>query len=124
MNVLKIVAADASDKKTIVDGSASVRINSIGVTSDDSSNRILQLILTKASVDYLIASVTVVAGAGSNGTDPSVNLLNATSCPYLVKDAYGNYYLKLLTGEALSVKSTTTVTSGKTLGFTVHGPAI
>ena len=61
--------------------------------------------------DIPIASLLVVANAGTEGTNvAAVSGLNATKMPYLEKDLAGNYFLPLAPGHKLRAKALATIT--------------
>lgn len=112
--VVQIVNADASNSKTLVsDPGGNAKIAAIYFTSDDTSNRVVQIRVTRGGTDYLVASVTVTALAGSDGTVNTINgFSGATGLPV---DQDNQVYLFIVSGDTITIKATTTVTSGKTI---------
>lgn len=126
LGVVQIVNADASNSKTIITAGANgSKVVSVVVASDDTSARILQLSVTRSATVYIIGSYSVPAASGTDGTTAAVDLLKggpSTLIPGLPVDNSGQRYLFLQSGDTLTVKSTTTVTSGKTIHLTsVYG---
>jgi len=64
-------------------GDVGALIDSIGVTSTDTADILLQIFITDTLIDYKIGEVTVPAGSGTDGALPSINLLNTTALPFL-----------------------------------------
>lgn len=58
-------------------------IDSIAVTTDDTSDVTLVLKINDGSNDFTIGEVVILDGAGTNGTDPAQNLLSSTALPFL-----------------------------------------
>jgi hypothetical protein len=115
-----IVAADASNEKTIgTGGTNGTIVRSLQAVSSDTSDRVLQIGISVSSVVYLLGSVKVPAGSGNDGVLPAVDLLGAVLMPGLPVDENGMHYLIIESGEILQVLSTTTVTAAKTV--TVQG---
>jgi hypothetical protein len=106
--------ADTTTKKTLVTaGTNGSKIAALIVTSTDTAARILQLWLTRSAVSYLIGSVEITIASGSDGTTPSVNLLNTTAIPGLPIDSDGQPYLFIAGADTLQASVTVTVTSAK-----------
>jgi hypothetical protein len=125
----KIVTADASTLKTIytagVDGTL---IDSILVSSDDTSYRDLQLWTTIGGVDFLLYTVTIPANSGFTSGVPIMSLLEnaragSSVFPFgwYVIDANGNKLLRLKALEILKAKVLTTVTAAKTIYIRASG---
>jgi hypothetical protein len=118
LGLAQIVNADASNKKTVVTAGANgSKLTALTACSDDTSARIVQVIVTRSATDYILASVPVPAGSGTDGSAAAVNLLNATILPGLSIDNDGQRYLFLESGDTLAVKATTTVTAAKTVAI-------
>jgi hypothetical protein len=118
LGLVQILNADASSKKTVVTAGANgSKLTALTASSDDTSARIIQLIVTRSATDYILASVSVPASSGTDGTAAAVNLLNPTILPGLSVDNDGQRYLFLESGDTLTVKSTTTVTTAKTVSI-------
>jgi hypothetical protein len=116
LGLAQIVNADASNKKTVVTAGANgSKLTALTAASDDTSARVVQVIVTRSATDYVLASVSVPAASGTDGTAAAVNLINSAILPGLPVDNDGQRYLFLESGDTLAVKSTTTVTAGKTV---------
>ena len=90
-------------------GANGSRINYISVSSDDTVAVILELYYNDLTTDFLIGSITIPAGAGTDGTTPPVSLLNATAMPFLGEDLA--YYLEAL--DKLKIAAKVAVTAAK-----------
>lgn len=109
------VNGDGTGLKAVVTPvSAGTRVKSLMAASDDTTARVLQLWLTISAVDYLLGEVTVPIGAGSDGSTPAVNLLNATNMPGLQYDGV-NRFLDVANGSVLKIKTKVAVTAAKTV---------
>lgn len=114
--MVQIVNADASALKVLVTAGANgSKVVSVNVASDDTSDRLVQLYVTRGGVDYLLGTVNVPTLSGTNNTAPTVNLFNTTQMPGLPVDNDGQPYLLLESGDVLKVKTTSTVTAAKTV---------
>lgn len=117
-----IVNADASNLKTIATAAGTfLEINALQATSDDTSDRLLQLILTVGGTDYLIGTVNVPTLSGTTATAAAVDLLGSSNLKLPIYDANNNKLLRLDAASVLKVKSTTTVTANKTVTITAIG---
>lgn len=113
---IRIQNADGTTFKSlgiapVADGS---RVKAIHITSDDTSDVVLQFAVTISGVDYVLGEISVPDGAGTNGVDPAVNGLNEAQMPALQTDGIVRF-LELATGSDLKVKAKTAVTAGKTI---------
>ena len=118
----QIANADASNLKSLGTISADgTKIVSIVAVSEDTADRVVQLVVTRASVNYSLPAVTVKAGAGNDGATPAVSLLPNVLWPGMAQDADGAPYIFAQSADAVQAKSLTTVTSGKIIH--IHGVA-
>lgn len=109
------VNGDGTALKTVVTPvAAGTRVKSLMATSDDTTARVLQIWLTISAVDHLLGEVTVPIGAGSDGSTPAVNLLNATSMPGLQFDGISRF-LDVANGTLLKIKTKVAITAAKTI---------
>lgn len=117
---ITIVNADASGQKVVCTAGANgSKVIGLTACSDDTSNRILQIVIKRSATSILIGSATVTTLAGTDGgTTPVKNLLNSVDIPGLPVDNDGQRYIFLESGDTLEVKSTTTVTAAKTISLT------
>lgn len=112
------VNGDGTTAKDLVSAATDgTKIFAINVTSDDTSARIMQVLIHDGTTAYLIGSVNVPTLAGTDGTTPAVNLLDPTQIPGL--DADGELFLK--TGYKLQCKPTVAVTAAKTVSVVCLG---
>jgi hypothetical protein len=97
------------------------RVKTIHITSDDTSDVVLQFAVTIGGVDYILGEISVPDGSGTNGVDAAVKGLNPTQMPALQSDGIV-YWLDLATGSELKVKPKTAVTASKIINvFTEVG---
>ena len=119
--LVQIVNADASNQKTLVSAGANgSKIVSVMLSTDDTSSRIIQLSIKRSSTNYILGSVTVATLAGTDGVTPAQPAFDLSLLRGLPVDNDGNPFIFLESGDELDIKSTTTVTSGKT----VHAVAV
>lgn len=111
-------ADSANTKKTIhTAGSNGSKVVAVTASSTDTSARIAQLWLTRSATSYLLGSVNIPAGSGTDGVVAAVNLLLSTLIPGLPIDNDGQRYLHLESGDTFQVSCTTQVTSAKEVDF-------
>ena len=107
-----------ADSTTIQDlltaGADGARVDSIAITSDDTANMDVLIYLNDGINDFLVGRVAVVAGSGTDGTNPTVKALNETELPFLKDDL--SYYLQA--AYKLRVAVVAAVTSAKKLTIT------
>jgi hypothetical protein len=119
VGVVQILPADTTTAKTLVTaGSSGTKVVSLTATSTDSTARVITVSLVRSATAYVLTTVTVPITAGTDGTTPSVNLLNTSIFPGLPVDNDGQPYLFLQSGDTLTVASTVTVTAAKAISFT------
>jgi len=97
------------------------QLTGIAVTSGDTSARVAQLWITLSGTDYLLASKSIAAASGTDGSAMTVNLLDGIISPFLKMDKDGNRYINLESGQLLKASFTTQITSGKTITVTGIG---
>lgn len=120
--VQQIQNADGTTVKTLVSGGANgTKIESINVTSTDTSARDVAIYLTVSATNYLLATISIPATAGSVDNIVSVDLLRNAQWPALAFDNNGNKYLYVANGSTLSVGALTAVTSAKAIQFVAQG---
>lgn len=123
--VVNIANADASNLKTIYTGGTNGTIlDSIIVTSTDTSARDLQFYITISAVDYLLVTISCPANSGNTNSISVLDVLNHarfSSTGYPTYDPNGNKIFRLQASEILKVKALTTVTSGKTISVIAKG---
>jgi hypothetical protein len=96
-------------------------VESIAVTSTDTSARDITIAVQKGGTDYPIGTMTIPINAGSIAATAAIDFLNSVQCPWSRFDANGNRVLYLETGSVLRVKVlTTAVTAAKAISFFVQ----
>lgn len=90
-------------KVVLTGGTLGSRIDTLFASNSDTGvTTVLQLALTKSSVNYVIGEVSIPANAGTNGTVKSVGVLNSTDIPGLAYTENGSLYLE--SGVSLSAR--------------------
>lgn len=111
-------SADTTSEKTVwTAGANGSLIDSIAVTSDDTSAVILVLSINNLTTSYKIGELSIPAGAGTDGSTPAVNLLSQTAMPFLQR----NGGLPIQGTYKLNVNAKVTMTAAKTLTITPIG---
>lgn len=108
--------ASGTGKVTVRTASANGdKIESICLTSTDTSARVLNVIITVSATDYQIGTINVPITAGTDAAaTAAVSLLeNNSMMPFLRKDSNGRAYLYLANGSTLSLAAQVAITSGK-----------
>lgn len=122
--VIQIVNADGTSSKTAITGGGSgSKVVSLMATSDDSSARVVRVRISRSGTHYIVGAVSIPALSGTDGSAPSVDLINSVSMPGLPLDGDAQHYLFLESGDTLTVAlASGAVTSGKTISVTaVYG---
>ena len=91
---LDIENGDGTTAQTLLTaGSNGARVNFISAVSTDTAAVKLNLYYNDGTTDFLIGSVNIPAGAGTDGgTTPAVSVLNSTDMPFIGDDL--SFYLK------------------------------
>ena len=113
----QLLPADTTAWKDVYDNSAgtkAVRIEGLGITSDDTSTVNIQFSMLASGTNYLAGTVRAVTLSGTDGAAAKINAL--TSIGTLAPD--GIYDVWVGAGEKLQAKSLVTVTSAKTVTIT------
>lgn len=107
----------AATAKTLFTASAEGGlVNSIAVTSTDTSPVIIEILVTPSGgVAQKIGEVNIPAGSGTDGTLPAINLLNASA---LAGSLQADGSLALEGAGVLSVRNKTQVTTAKIMDIT------
>ena len=114
--------ADGTTKKTIFTAGANgSKVVAILAGSTDTAARTAQLWLTRSAVSYLLGTVVVAIGAGSDGTARTANLMPSTLMDGLPLDNDGQRYLYLESGDTLQVGFTVAVTAAKQIDINAIG---
>ncbi len=113
------IELDDANTTTIVDfvtaGSSGTRINSISATTDDDTADVALIIYYHDGADdFIIGRVNIPIGSGTDGTNPTISVLNITDLPFLADDL--SYYLA--NGSKLRVSLVATITATKVLHLT------
>ena len=119
---VQIVNADGTTLKTLYTaGSSGSTINSIMVTSTDTSNRDIQLFLYDGSTSYLLGTYQILANSGNTNAIVTVDLLKNTQNLAAAFDALGNKTINLQANYVLKVGLLTgSVTAAKALNFVCY----
>lgn len=119
---VQIVNADGTTLKTLYTaGSNGSTINSIMVTSTDTTNRDIQLYINNGSTDFLIGTYLILANAGNTNTSVTVDILKNAQNLAAAFDAMGNKTINLQANYVLKVGLLTgSVTSAKALSFVCY----
>lgn len=119
---IQILPADTTTLKTICAGATNgTKIESIIVTSTDTSARDVALYKTISAVDYLLGTVSIPITAGFTNAIPSIDLLNNPQIPGICVDAFGNKYILVASGTTLKIAALVTVTTAKAISITASG---
>jgi hypothetical protein len=95
-------------------GSSGSKITGIVLTSTDTAAQTVQVAIVYSSTTYILGTVVVPAGAGTNGSIPSVNAMAPAILPGLPIDYSAKpYFLLKNASDAVSVAPLATITSGK-----------
>jgi hypothetical protein len=112
--LVQIVNADSTGKKTACTAGANgSKVTGLNVCSDDTSNRTLQVFITRSATDYLIGTAVITTLAGTDGSTLPIDVLSLI--PGLPVDNDGQRYLFLQSGDTLRVAITSAVTAAKTV---------
>ena len=95
-------------------GTKSVRVEGLGITSDDTSTVNIQFSMLASGTNYPVATVRAVTLSGMDGAAARVNALSSVG----VLGPDGIYDLWIGAGEKLQAKSLVTVTSAKAVTIT------
>lgn len=121
-NSITLVNADGTALKLLFTaGADDSDVDSITVTSSDTVARILSLYVTRGGVDYILGTVTIGAGTGTDGFNFNIDLLNPINFQGLPLNNVGKPYLRLKSGDTLKVAVTTAVTAAKTIYIMAFG---
>ena len=98
-------------------------VESILVSSTDTSARLLQLSILTGAVSYILGTINIPLSSGTTGAAPAVNLISSTNTAIIPvnTDSNGNQYIYIGSGSVLQVNCTTTVTTAKIISLTAQG---
>jgi hypothetical protein len=110
-------SADTTTAKTIATaGTNGSKVTAVSICSDDTSDRVFQLGITRSATFILLGSVNLKTLAGTDGATAAVNGFNLI--PGLPVDSDGQKYFFMESGDTLQAKTTTTITAAKTVSVT------
>jgi hypothetical protein len=89
------------------------KVTGLIATSTDTVARDLQILVTRSATDYVLATVTIAAGAGTVAGTAPVNLLTTTNFPGLPTDSDGNPYFYCESTDTLKAGLLVAVTAAK-----------
>src|SRR5438105_403278 len=113
---VQIAPADTTNIKTLVTGPADgTIIDSLIISSSDTSARDVTLYKTISSVNYPLCTISIPATAGTVNGVPSVDVLRSANIPGLANDSKGNRVLLVPSGTTLGIAAGTTVTTAKAI---------
>lgn len=95
-------------------GTKAVRVEGLGITSDDTSTVNIQFSILASGTNYLVGTVRAVTLSGTDGAAARVNAMATVGT--LAPD--GVYDIWVGAGEKLQAKSLVTVTSAKAVTIT------
>ena len=96
---------------TLTVGANGSKIVSVIVTSTEATSRVIRLSYTRSAKTYYLSTATVPAGAGTDGTNSTTDLLASTLIPGLPIDNDGQHYFFLQTSDTLGVTATVAPTA-------------
>lgn len=89
-------------------------VKSLSITSTDTVDRVFEIILKIGGTEFIIDTVTVPMGSGTDGVTPAVDGLTA---PHLPLDRVDKKILPMKGGALLHIRPQTAVTSAKKVAF-------
>jgi hypothetical protein len=112
VDAVTFVNADGTTPKALLTAGANgTKVLSIGVVSDDTVDRYLQLFLYDGATAYIAGTKLIPDLSGTNGTDPAIDLLDTLMLPWL--DSDGEFFLP--SGWSIRVAPTVAITAAKTM---------
>lgn len=112
---VSIVNSDSTNKKTLVTaGSEGALIDSVALTSTDTSDVILNVYINNGVTSFRIGQVKLLANAGTNGTVKAQNLFTTLDMPYL----FTSKGLPLGANQTLEIAANSAVTATKQIDAT------
>lgn len=101
-------------------GTNGSKLESIVVTSTDTSARDLTVGLVRSATTYTLGVISIPAGAGNTDTIPGVDIMRNSQIPGFAYDNNGNRYMYLKNGDTITVNAAT-ITSGKVINAVAQG---
>ena len=118
----QILNATASLLVNLATGGANgTKIESIMVSSTDTSSRDLAFTMSSGATVIYLTTVNIPITAGNTNAIPSVDILRNAQIPGLAYDSNGNKYLYLANGWTLQINTLTTVTAAKAVQVFAQG---
>lgn len=109
-----ILNADGTTQKTVYTASTEdAVVKMLQIVSNDTSARVVDILVNISGTDYPLGSVTVPASSGTNGVAAAVDVLSGALITALPYDGSGKRVLPLEASVVLKVASQTTLTAGK-----------
>ncbi|MEB0280617.1 MULTISPECIES: hypothetical protein [unclassified Mucilaginibacter] len=110
-------------KQTYAPADPASRINFLAISSTSASQKymIMQLHNLISGEIAPMGTITIPAGAGTNGSVPIVSGLNRGNLPWLQIDSDGNPFIDLNFNMNLEMKLLSGLTSGETITVTTSG---
>lgn len=110
----QITNGDTTTLKTIwTAGANGSLLQSMGLSSTDTSDRTINFYITRSGTDYLVCTITATANAGNSTTIAAIDVMRHAMLPWFQYDMAGNRQLRLKSGDVLKFASTATITSAK-----------
>lgn len=118
----RIQNSDASGLISVVAGGTNgSKIESLIVSSTDTSARDINIYMTNGAVDYLLTTISIPINSGNTNAIPPVDILRSGQFPGLARDSNGNPYIYVENGSTLKIAATTTVTTAKIIAALAQG---
>jgi len=114
--------ADGTDLQDIFSAGAEGSIvRSIAITSDDTGTKAVLLYLHDGANTFCLGRIEVPIGAGTDGTEQALNMLDSVNFPWTKYDNAKNRIIMLANGEKLQAAMAAAVTAEKKVVVTVFG---
>jgi hypothetical protein len=103
----------------VTGGTNGSRVSSLTAVSNSTSAHVFAVGISTGGAAFDIGSVSVTAGAGTDGSVRNIDLMSPANMPGLPLDSNGVPYINLpSTSHSLTVRSTATINTGKQVTFT------
>lgn len=118
---VKIVNGDGTGNKALVTPvAAGTRLQNLIITSDDTVDRMVQIVKTIGGVDYILGEITIPDGSGTNGVDAAVDAFAGALIAGLQTDGVSKW-IDVANGTTLNVRVKVAVTAAKSVYVTGEG---
>lgn len=115
----QIVNGSTTTAQTLATGTGNgCAVEALICSSSDTSSRDIEVVHVIGSTSFEMGTTTVPATSGTVALVPSVYMMNNMS--NLAQDQNGNPFIRLGSGDTLTVQSLVTVTSGKHISCNAH----